>query len=672
MSGAPPVYDWEDVGIDSGESGDSSSDDDDTPPTPEECGDILIDFLLELLWTNRLSAKSVCTICYWASRAGATSVARFSMRPSAPSGHFQRKVDRATGVSLKKEKERLFNMRVPLHTKYDSSRKTRSVLARLPHEELAQEVEQNPLLLVEGDEYTEALAAHPVALANPGVPILPYALYLDGIPFLKKDGMLAVFVYCLRSMTRHLCMVLRRTEFCKCGCKGWCSLYVLFETLAWSFSCLAKGQWPSARPSGEAIPPESARGKKGGSPLGFVGALLEIRGDWSEFTHTLGLRDWSSKYFCCLYCDADRSSRFDLEGFNVRTSPWKTLEYSDFDAASSNSEHWRTLTAEQHAEVRAALKYLNQKPGGGRVLQEDLPHLDLLRGDRLEPHPGLPDVALFDVVDSYPCRTLFWRAAADTRTRHRNPMWDPTIGVTTDRLMVDTLHTIYLGVCQVWIVFCLNKLINADVYQTRSAGEQLRHLTVLRMKSELWAWYKDRRRARPDREITQVQDFTVAMLGGTDGHGTLHAKAAETKGLVPFALSLVAKFEGRLVPLDFRLMRGSGAALQEYIQLLDSSPRVVPRPTIQKMYDAAKRHIVLCRQMGVRLRPKHHLFLHLVARTSTCGNPNSYSTFEDESINRVLKNVGEGANLKVWHTRILLNFKELEKKRQGQKRHRQA
>jgi hypothetical protein len=49
----------------------------------------------------------------------------------------------------------------------------------------------------------------------------------------------------------------------------------------------------------------------------------------------------------------------------------------------------------------------------------------------------------------------------------------------------------------------------------------------------------------PDEDITEVQNFTLNMLGGKPSTQSLHTKAAETKGLVPFVLDLLKAKESR-------------------------------------------------------------------------------------------------------------------------------
>ena len=86
------------------------------------------------------------------------------------------------------------------------------------------------------------------------------------------------------------------------------------------------------------------------------------------------------------------------------------------------------------------------------------------------------------------------------------------------------------------------------------------------------------------------------------------------------------------------------------------------------MYDSVKRHIVAAQKAGVVMRPKHHLMLHMVERTAKHGSPNYYSTFEDEGINRLLKQVGQAAHRSVWEARVFLHFEKVEEIRAAKRR----
>lgn len=673
----PPRYSWEQAGSQwkyrppGGESDDENSNaSDDEEPTAVQAGAIFVEFLLNLLYTNALSAKAMCILCYWAAKAGAAGpVTDFALKPGSPSGHYRRKVDAATNVDLRASEASMYKISVPQHSKYDLSRTLHPMPVRLPHEELAEEVLANPACLQGPICETAAYKSHPVVRANPGVPVMPVALYLDGIAFTKRDSMLGIFVYSLITMKRHLCMVLRRSHLCKCGCKGFCSLFPVFEALRYSFTTMASGTWPSQRHNGAWTADDSGRAAKAGRPLGFFAALLQIRGDWSEFAHTLGLADWGSRLFCCMFCKATRETRFDVSGFNPLSDPWGVVSHTDMDQACQACEHWRTLSPSDHAQVKALLRFDKGRAGGGGLcLMADMPGLALMKGDRVEPHSGMQDVAEVLRIGVFPARVLFWRKSADTRCRRRNPMlMAPDIGITVDSLMVDKLHTLNLGPALFWCSHSLWRLILTDSWGTGMTGEQLHHASVMQIRNALWEWYRDQRRIRPHEEITQVTDFTVRMLG-KPGSQSLSTKAAETKGLVPFVLSLLKKYRTALTVEESGALIGAGDALQEVFEIMARSPRELPPRMVQRFYDATKKHLVLSAQAGMVLKPKHHMLLHMASRAQMYGNPDHYSTFEDESINKLLKKVGEAAHRSVWETRVLVQFGKVEDTRVGSKR----
>ena len=88
------------------------------------------------------------------------------------------------------------------------------------------------------------------------------------------------------------------------------------------------------------------------------------------------------------------------------------------------------------------------------------------------------------------------------------------------------------------------------------------------------------------------------------------------------------------------------------------------------MFDCVKRRISLSQRAGIKLKPKHHLLLHMVHRTAIHGNPAYYATFEDESINRTLKKIGQAAHRSVWELRVFAHFGKAERVRGRKRRHR--
>ena len=119
--------------------------------------------------------------------------------------------------------------------------------------------------------------------------------------------------------------------------------------------------------------------------------------------------------------------------------------------------------------MQQGLPRLDKRPDGGHglCLTNDVPALNLLANDRIEPCPTFMNVHDFLTLSHYPegLEVVFWRPIHETLARHRNPLFDEQIGVTPTRsLTVDLLHALYLGVmnafmvCLTWFVLENNAL----------------------------------------------------------------------------------------------------------------------------------------------------------------------------------------------------------------------
>ena len=135
-------FDQEEPRAGEGDVGWDDSEDDTSPAevTGEAAGDLLLDILLSLHYAGKLSARSLCVICWYAQRSGATGkVGDFGFRPEAPTGHFQRHLDTVTGIDMKSQMSWRYTVDVPQHDKYDASRTSHALAVSVPHEDLNEE-----------------------------------------------------------------------------------------------------------------------------------------------------------------------------------------------------------------------------------------------------------------------------------------------------------------------------------------------------------------------------------------------------------------------------------------------------------------------------------------------------------------------------------------------------
>ena len=476
---ASPPSDWEapEQAWEYVEFGGDGSDEDDIDydqVAQAEAGEEFYNMLIHLKGKGTLSAKQTCVLAFWASRAGAQGQAgSLALAPDKQSGKYSSKYDSV--VHAGSDNDDFYSLELPTHNKFDSTRETMRVPVMPAQDALFEELHRQPQLRGELQRQRASRSLppcfydHPVVTSAPeGALVVPIALYLDGVRFAKRDAVLSVFCYNVVSGRRHLLATLRKSKLCRCGRRGWCSLFELFRFLRWSVDSLAVGAFPRCRHSGEAFfAAEGARAAVANMGLGFVGAVLYIKGDWAEFANTLGMPTWSSKFNPCPLCHVSLSELDDASGLSVEGTTFAPKTHEEYEAACAACELPRLLTQAAYRAVRAALVYEKSKTSTyrGRVLGCDLPALDLLKGDRLEPCQTVPSTLEFDFVATFPVAVVFWRAARETSARHRTPLCNRATGVTVQRcLAMDSLHCLSLGCYALFLMNLFHLLIERNVW----------------------------------------------------------------------------------------------------------------------------------------------------------------------------------------------------------------
>ncbi len=559
---------------------------------PEFAGGELVAVLLSLLYSRAISARSFCILCWWAWHAGATGeVRKYARKPGLQSGKYQRHLD--TINNFKNLKRDLYFLNVPLFSKHDEARTVRPLGVAAPHELLHREAlvsDDLGTLLEESlasNEWGEAYRTNPIVTES-SVPVHPLALYCDGIPYSNHDGAIAFYVYSLVSQTRHLCCIVRRSVLCACGCRGWCTFFCIFQFLHWSLRALARGTFPLLSHDNAPWDAEnnSSRASLAGRPLRLRGMLLHIKGDWSEWAHTFGFMSWKSGVAPCLLCDATPDNMFNVETFTVLDSPFNDTTQDQYEAECRKCEQWRWVTAENFRQIQDVL-FFDQRPQGGRgrCVKFAVPCVDLRANDRLEPHSGMPDVMAFDSL-ALPAWVLFWRSTADIEPRlhHRNPLFDGSLGISVQCFAVDTLHALFLGVVGEFVKVVLWTLLRAGAWCAVGGrgDEELAHLSLARLRAQLFAWYESFQRQHPECGVTRVGNLTLGMLGGPRGDSAVTTKGAETKWLLYFSLDMLASHASLLPTALHSSMSSAGHALRRHVEVHRDAPRQLSRKQTQE------------------------------------------------------------------------------------------
>jgi hypothetical protein len=545
-----------------------------------DAGEQLADLLLQLHIEGRLSAKDTCCISYWATKAGAQGpVKTFAYKPTAPTGHFQRHLDRVGG--LRGSFEKFVSLSVPGHTRANADRVTQEVKAMPPHECLHREFVEDPTILgqIRPREWPLSFHQHPVIRsAQPGQ-VLPLAFYMDAAQYTKGGAAVLVFVVAnLVSGTRHLVAVLKKKDFCRCGCRGWCSLRPVFAFLDWSFQALARGIFPAEGCDGQpwAASADPTRRSMAGLPLALRAAVVQVKGDWAEYSHSLGFPTWRHMEYPCIWCRCERDTLYAFSGMRPGELPWDPTDPADYDAACAMCErHVFVRTVGQRDRLAALLFYDKRTIGShGRALKQDAPEFNLLAGDRLEPCAACPDVGGFEEL-ALPATIVFWRPSQETVAKHRNPLFNAATGITTDLLTVDTLHCLYLGVLQVHCSRVVWSMVEADVWDTRSSGHTTAPARLqescTRLQADLAQWCRKRLRTHPHERVTMVQEITPYILGASADDQKLGLKGGETKTMFLFLHELLLTCTKEVRMMEH--MVAASKALLRHVELLSEAPR---------------------------------------------------------------------------------------------------
>ena len=554
----------------------------------EDAGEEFACLLIALKQEGVLSAKQACLLAFFASKAGAVGRASdIGFKPDSASGHYSRHFDTVFPTA---ERIDFYGLPTPWYTRADTTRKMLELPVVPPHECLTWEIQMGGSSL--RDQLRKCVAnktlppcyfSHPVVVSAPAdVDVYPVAIYCDGVKITRHESVLCFFYYNMVSETRHMIAAFRKTEMCRCGCKGWCTLHPLFSFLRWTNECGAQGVYPSTRHDGTSFSEgDRTRSAMAGRPLGHRFAVTLIKGDWAELTVTYAFPTLASTHSPCPLCRApDKESLYQIAGVSALSTAYPRKTTQDIEVGCRACEIVVRPTPAQLRNIVASSSYDKRAGRGaaGLCLHADIPELNLQKGDRVEPSSGLTNIANLPMLPAGEAVT-FWRKSNETTARRRNPIWCEAIGVTPERTMaVDWLHTLSLGCWQFTLSELVARLIRANVWklQQRSAEERFVLSTSL-LRAELYQWY--RREKRAGRTPTEVQNLLPTMLGTLDDP-KLGLHASETNHFMRFAETLINDHYDDFTESEIFLKLVRGAC--RIMGLIEEHPDVFPPPAIQE------------------------------------------------------------------------------------------
>jgi hypothetical protein len=583
-------------------------------------GDQLFVMLTTLKLQETWSATQTSLVAFWAMKAGAGGPIRdFALKPGMASGHYSRVFDRAVGGGPK-DKD-FYEVSLARQYRFDQSR-CAVPLPTLPlHECLLEELLESPHLneafdeaLLSGDLPAVFLEHETVRAAPPEMRVHPICLYVDAVAFDRQDSIVGVWGYFLLSKRRHLLSCVRKSEMCKCSCSGWCTMYPLLSSVAWSLRAMLAGVHPTRRHDGSEFGiGDEARAAVAGSPMGWKALTCLVKGDWAEMVHTFGLPQWNDTNAPCPMCHGSVEQLYGLDGFSPLSMPTPPKLHSDYVAACTQCEHHAVLNGDMLIRVRASLAYDNKSGGSrGRALLADFPTLGLIHRDRLEPTLDHQDVGDIDDVVMGPLPVTFWRRSSETIVRRSNPLFGPGTGATIEHLGCDWLHVLSLGVFRFWLGSLFWALVEDDAWHINVPLSNRLQSSVNQLNDELGQWYRAEESC--GRVHTRVPRLKPSMLG-PKLVPELTTYGAQTNGILVFAKTVLAT-RGAALGDRLRLFQRGTDSLVGILELIREHKTTMQPAQIQRFCNLAADHITVSKALEVQMKPKHHMMLEMAVRFS--------------------------------------------------------
>ena len=178
----------------------------------------------------------------------------------------------------------------------------------------------------------------------------------------------------------------------------------------------------------------------------------------------------------------------------------------------------------------------------------------------------------------------------ETRTRHRNPLFDPALGITHRFFADDKLHCVYLGVCGFFVQRALWLLLTANVFNVKGPQAVIDEESVMHLWNESKRHYRRQRKAMIP--VQELAGFTLSMMGSRS-HLAMKTKGVETKDLLPFIMEQLKAHRAALPHPQVRHLILAGEALVRVLDIFDKSPIRINIPVQQEIHDAAKKYLQL-------------------------------------------------------------------------------
>ena len=243
----------------------------DAPDTAIQAGQKLRDFLERKLFAGLITAVDLAIQSHYTTLCGGVGLEDLAVRPDQAEKHAASHIELILGS--KYPKPVLKSIDVPACTKRGCIREEFKVAMRMPTEIISETYNTTTHIEPPGDD-PSVLALFPnhpvvrVARAE-GLHwsrIVPLVIYTDGVKYSTRDSFVQISITDYRTLKMVPFVIVRKDDMCKCGCRGWCTLFPILVEIAINL--------------------------RDGRVAGFRIAAIMTKGDWPAFTEIAGVRQW--------------------------------------------------------------------------------------------------------------------------------------------------------------------------------------------------------------------------------------------------------------------------------------------------------------------------------------------------------------------------------------------
>lgn len=147
---------------------------------------------------------------------------------------------------------------------------------------------------------------------------------------------------------------------------------------------------------------------------------------------------------------------------------------------------------------------------------------------------------------------------------------------------------------------------------------------------------------------------------GSSRNPELSAKAAETVGLLEFAVELCQTYRDKFAnPVQAGFLLASGRAALDVNACMKEAGRRMDEGMQRRMLASYLRHMVLYNRGGGHVVIKHHYMVHMIQKVAARGNPRYYHTYKDESMNGIIARMARTSHRATFSATVLKKYELL-------------